>query len=171
MLCDAAWLMLAAYSFWFHIGRWHELSRWISQLLPQREALAPDLRLATLIAFWAVVRRVEESGPMDRYTDEYTRVNGGVPGAAPAFGGLAFYRRAMLPILPRPVPRGNEASHVAAAAYDEPGLGPEFGVASDHGFIHSNHLSAYACRLIEHGEFERAAPFAHGERPDLPGAG
>ena len=153
----AAWLMLAAYSFWFHIGRWHELSRWISQLLPQREALAPDLRLATLIAFWAVVRRVEESGPMDRYTDEIRGLMEVCPEQL-LHSEVWHFTASYATDLAEASAAWERSIACGRAAYDEPGLGPEFGVASDHGFIHSNHLSAYACRLIEHGEFERAAP-------------
>ena len=53
---DMAWLLLAVCWFWYHIGHWHELGRWIAQLLPYREALAADLRLAILINLYAVCR-------------------------------------------------------------------------------------------------------------------
>jgi hypothetical protein len=38
------------------------------------------------------------------------------------------------------------------------GLGPEFGVVTDHDYVLATPLWGYADILIEHGEFERAAP-------------
>jgi predicted ATPase/DNA-binding XRE family transcriptional regulator len=67
---DAAWLMLAAAWFWFHTGRWQESIRWAAQLLPHREALEADLRLAILIDLYRVSRASAESRPFDRYVDE-----------------------------------------------------------------------------------------------------
>jgi predicted ATPase/transcriptional regulator with XRE-family HTH domain len=67
---DAAWLMLAAAWFWFHTGRWQESVRWIAQLLPHREALDADVRLAILIDLYRVSRASAESRPFDRYVNE-----------------------------------------------------------------------------------------------------
>ena len=127
---DAAWLLLAVAWFWFHTGRWQESARWIAQLLPHREALDADLRLAILINLYRVSRASEEFQPVDRYTDETDGLTGGLPGQGPACGGLASSRGLLLPILPRPAPRGSESIACARAAREEPGLGPEFGVVS-----------------------------------------
>ncbi len=45
-----------------------------------------------------------------------------------------------------------------APPYDDPGLGPEFGVVTDRDHALGGPLWSYADILIEHGEFERAAP-------------
>jgi tetratricopeptide (TPR) repeat protein len=44
------------------------------------------------------------------------------------------------------------------AAYDDPGLGPEFGLVTDRDFVLGVTLWAYADILIEHGEFAQAEP-------------
>ena len=68
---DTAWLLLAADGFWFHIGHWYESARWLAQLLPHREALAADLRLAFLINLLAPLRaHRKNSSRSRRYTDE-----------------------------------------------------------------------------------------------------
>jgi predicted ATPase/transcriptional regulator with XRE-family HTH domain len=67
---DAGWLILAVSGFWYHIGRWRELSRWAVQLLPHRETFSAAQRLAVLITLHAVSRASEEFKPSGRYTDE-----------------------------------------------------------------------------------------------------
>lgn len=66
---DAAWVVVAANWFWEHSG-FYDARRWFAQLLPHRQALAPDLRLAILISHNAFADRVEASQPIDRYWDE-----------------------------------------------------------------------------------------------------
>jgi predicted ATPase/transcriptional regulator with XRE-family HTH domain len=67
---DAAWLILAAAWFWFHIGRWHEAVRWIAQLLPHREVLSAEQRLALLIDLCRVSFSPEDVQLCGRYTAE-----------------------------------------------------------------------------------------------------
>ena len=43
---DVAWLMVAVDWFWLMRGHWYEAGKWLAQLLPHRQALATDLRLA-----------------------------------------------------------------------------------------------------------------------------
>ena len=45
---DAAWLIVAVEWFWYLRGHWYERGRWLAQLLPHRQTLDADLRLATL---------------------------------------------------------------------------------------------------------------------------
>jgi predicted ATPase/transcriptional regulator with XRE-family HTH domain len=154
---DAAWMMLAAAWFWYHIGRWQDSARWTAQLLPHREVLAAELRLAVLINLYRVSRASEESQPLGRYAGEmrsllevcsdkalqaaaWHQIAGGSAGLAEA--GTAWER----------------AIACARAAREETGLGPEYGVVSDRDQALASPLWAYADILIEHGEFERAAP-------------
>jgi predicted ATPase/transcriptional regulator with XRE-family HTH domain len=67
---DAAWLIFAAAWFWFHIGRWHEAVRWIAQLLPHREVLSAEQRLALLIDLCRVSFSPEDVQLCGRYTAE-----------------------------------------------------------------------------------------------------
>ncbi len=154
---DMAWLLFAVNWFWFHTGRWYERVGWTAQLLPHREALAADVRLAHLIYFWAVARASGEFQPISRYTNEMLALLEVCPDkllhsafwhftaiySADFAGAVAAWERSLA--CARAAPAGS-------------GLGPEFGVASDRAFILGNHLWAYATRLIEQGEFGRAAP-------------
>ena len=111
---DMAWLLLAVAWFWFHTGRWQESARWIAQLLPHREALDADVRLAILINLYRVSRASEEFQPIDRYTDEMMGLLEVCPDKAHACGGLVSLSRPILPVLPRPAPRGSGRSRAPA---------------------------------------------------------
>lgn len=154
---EMAWLLLAAWWFWFHIGHWHELSRWFTQLLPYREALDANVRLATLIAFWAVGRASEQFPLMDSYTDEMLGLLEVCPEQI-LHSSFWWITALYSTDLAAASAAWERSIACGRAAYDEPGLGPEFGVAGDYEFIQSNHLLSYAHYLIEHGEFERVAP-------------
>ena len=134
-----------------------QLSRWIAQLLPHRAALDTDVRLALLIAFWAVARASEEFQPMDRYTDEMLGLLEVCPHKVlhSAFWHFTAWDSADLAEAAAAWERSIACTRVAREA---PGLGSEFGVASDRDFILGNHLWVYADRLMEYGEFARAAP-------------
>ena len=55
---DAAWLVVAVHYYWFLRGSRYEGAKWVAQLLPHRQALATDLRLATLICFYVTAFEV-----------------------------------------------------------------------------------------------------------------
>jgi len=154
---DIAWLLLAANGYRLQIGHWHESGRWIAQLLPQRGALDADLRLALLIAFWAVARASEESQPIDWYTEE---MKGLLEVCSDQILHSSFWHFTAVysADLSEAAAAWERGIICARAAREAPGLGPEFGVIADRDFILGSNLWAYADRLIEHGQFARAAP-------------
>jgi predicted ATPase/transcriptional regulator with XRE-family HTH domain len=154
---DMAWLLLAVAWFWLHTGHWYESSRWVAQLLPHRAALDTDVRLALLIFFWAVVRATEESQPMDPYTDEMLGLLAVCPHMV-QHSAFWHFTAIYSADFAEAAAAWERSIACARAAREEPGLGPEFGVASDRDFIHGNHIWMYADRLMENGEFARAAP-------------
>jgi predicted ATPase/DNA-binding XRE family transcriptional regulator len=184
---DAAWLMLAAAWFWFHTGHWQESVRWIAQLLPHREALDADVRLAILIDLYRVSRSSAESRPFDRYVDELMGLlevssdktlhaaawqqigdnEADLAEASAAWERAIAYARsahkeAGLP--PGPTagaegPSGGRPARGTPASEPRPaGLGPEYGVVTDRDYVLGTPLWGYADILTENGEFERAAP-------------
>ena len=84
--------MVAVHWFWLLRGHWYEGATWLAQLLPHRQALATDLRLATLIAFTPLRAELEEFQPVDRYTGEVMQLLEVCSRQAPAGGGLVLAR-------------------------------------------------------------------------------
>ena len=131
---DAAWLMLAVAWFWFHTGHWQESVRWAAQLLPHREALAAELRLAILVNLYRVSRASKEFQPFDRYTDE-------LMGLLKVCSDNALHAAAWNQIgdnsagLAEASAAWERSIACARAARDEAGLGPEFGVVTDRDYV------------------------------------
>jgi tetratricopeptide (TPR) repeat protein len=183
---DTAWLMLAAGWFWFHTGRWQESARWAARLLPHRETLAAEQRLALLIdlsrAIYTPARLLS-----DRYTEELMGLlevcsdkalqaaawfQIGTPPVSFAEASAAWDRAIACaraareeaglspssPAVTKGASAGRPAHAIPESEARPAGLGPEFGVVTDRDFMLAVVLRSYADMLIEHGEFERAAP-------------
>ena len=93
---------------------------------------------------WAVAQASDESPPMDRYTDEMLGLlevcSDKLLHAAAWIFHRGLFRRSC---------RGcrriwSESIACARAAYDEPGLGPEFGLLADCDFVLGTPLRSYA---------------------------
>ena len=90
---DAAWLMLAVAWFWFHTGHWQESIRWAAELLPHRESLAAELRLAILINLYRVSRAIERISAFRALQGRTDGLTEGLLGQQrPACGGLESNR-------------------------------------------------------------------------------
>ena len=156
---DAAWLMVAVHYCWFLRGARYEGATWLAQLLPHRQALATDLRLATLICFYVTAFEVEEFPPVARYMGEVRELlevssNKLLQAAAWYWLGwsatdvaqtIAFVERSIT---------------LAHAASEAPGRDAEFGPMTDRTFALATALDLYAVNLIDQGELARAAPVA-----------
>ena len=143
--------------FWYHIGHWYELGKWITQLLPHREALDTDLRLAILISLHPVAHASEEFQSINRHTAEMMgllEVCSDTLLQASAWYFVAVFSAD----LADSAGAFERSIACARAAHDGPGLGPQFGILSDRGFVLGDSLWGYADRLIEQGEFAQAAP-------------
>lgn len=156
---DAAWLMMAVSYFWNLCGYAYEEACWLAQLLPHRQTLAPDLRLALLLTFFRAAFALEEFQPIDRWTGEvtalldvcadkllqafaWTLIAGTISDAGQAAATL------------------ERGIALACAAREAPRLGAEFGAIADRDFVLGHYLLRYATLLIEQGEVARATPFA-----------
>ena len=67
---DAAWLGVALSHFWSVRLQFQEAIFWLEQLLPHRQHLPPDLRLATLLTLYHVWRGNDNFQAIDRYMAE-----------------------------------------------------------------------------------------------------
>jgi predicted ATPase/DNA-binding XRE family transcriptional regulator len=154
---DAAWLILAAAWFWYHIGHWQESARWTEQLLPQLEKLNAPQRLAVLINVYRVSRTAKESQPSDRYTDELMDLLEVCPDKA--LHAAAWHQIANHSATYAEASAAWERSIACArASSEETKLGPEYGVSTDRRYALANSLWAYAYLLVQHARFERAMP-------------
>jgi predicted ATPase/transcriptional regulator with XRE-family HTH domain len=153
---DAAWLMLAVAWFWFHTGRWQESARWAAQLLPHREALSAEQRLALLIDLSRATHTPARL-LFDRYTDELMGLLEVCPDKA--LQAAAWFQIGIQSLgFAEASAAWERAIACARSSSEEAGLGPEFGVVTDRDFMLATPLRAYADMLIEHGQFARAAP-------------
>ncbi|MCE7986684.1 MAG: NACHT domain-containing protein [Caldilinea sp. CFX5] len=153
---DAAWLMLAVSYFWVAGGHGYEETRWLAQLLPSRQTLAPDLRLAILLTFYRSAFALEEYQPIERYMTEIMALTEGCAYKILQASTWCFvawttadHRQAAVHI----------EQGIALADAQEDGLapGPEFGAIADRDFALATHLWGYAVFLFNHGEIGRSA--------------
>ncbi|MFN8491778.1 MAG: BTAD domain-containing putative transcriptional regulator [Caldilineaceae bacterium] len=156
---DAAWLIVAANWFWEHRGFYAEARRWFAHLLPHRQMLAPDLRLAILISHNAFAIRLETAQPIDRYWDEIM--------ALQEITSISILRAAAWFFFTWHAADSSQAAAAleqtiafARAAGAAPALGPEFGLFTDWVFILGTALRVYADCLIHLGKLTTAAAFA-----------
>jgi hypothetical protein len=113
--------------------------------------------MALLLYLWSIARATEEPRPMDPYTVEMRSLLDRCPEQL-LHSGFWHFTACDCGDLPEAAAAWERAIACARASREGPELGPEFGVASDHDFILGNDLWALAQRLVDHGEFARAAP-------------
>lgn len=156
---DAAWLMLAVQWYWLVHGQWAEANLWLARLVPHRQALATDLRLAILINLCAVARALEEFQPVDRYADELMQLMEN--GANELLHAHVWHFIAVYSAdFSQAAAAWERSIAFARAAGEAPGLGAEFCLFTDCDFILITALYLYATALIECGEVARAEPLA-----------
>jgi predicted ATPase/transcriptional regulator with XRE-family HTH domain len=153
---DAAWLMVAVSYFWVLCGYGYEEAQWLAQLLPHRQTLAPDLRLAILLTFFRATSILEEFQPIDRWTREVMPLlTDDVDKLLQAFAwfliaGTISDRTQAAAALEKAIVLAREA----------PSLGVEFGAIADQEFVLDEYLGWYAAFLLEQGEVASAIPVA-----------
>jgi len=156
---DAAWLMVAVHYYWFLRGSRYEGARWLAHVLPHRQALATDLRLAILICFYVTAFEVEEFPPVDLYSGEVKElleVCSNKLLQAAALYWLAWSATAVA----QTVALVEQCIALVRAADEAPVPGADFGPMTDRTFELASALDLYAANLIDQGEFARAAPVA-----------
>jgi len=154
---DAAWLMLAVSYFWNLCGYGYEEARWLAQLLPYRQALDSDLRLAILLTFYRAAFALEEFQPIDRWASEVMGLLEGCTDKLLQATGWSWLAGAISDV-DQAIAAREQGIAAARAASEMPGLGAEFGALADRDFVLAAHLWGYAAFLIEQGEVTRAMP-------------
>ena len=74
---DAAWLGVALSHFWSVHLNFQEAIYWFEQLLPHRQSLPHDLRLALLLALYHFWRGQDDFGSIDGYMEELRQLQAG----------------------------------------------------------------------------------------------
>ncbi len=156
---DAAWLMVAVHYYWFLRGSRYEGAKWLAQLLPHRQTLAPDLRLATFICFYVTAFEVEELPPVDRYTGEVMALLEVCSDKLLQAAAWIWLATATSDIA-QAATLFEQCVALTRAASEAPALGAEFCLFTDRDFILATSLGDYAEILIDQGEVARAAPVA-----------
>lgn len=154
---DAAWLLLATSYFWNMAGHGYEEARWLSQLLPNRHALATNLRLAILLTFFRAAFSLDEFQPTDRYLQECMLLLEDCPHRL-LHAATWSYRAFTAPDGDQTLSATERAIALTRLDDETPELGAEFGALADRDFLLAMHLLSYATLLIDRGEIRRAAP-------------
>ena len=152
---DAAWLLLAAGFFWYLNGHRYEDAGWLARLLPHRQALAADLRLAILIDFVASANGIAEFPTLAPFMDEIVALMEICPHKELHANAWTF----MAWSAPDASQTAAALAHAVKLARDAcraPALGPEFGTPSDRDFLLAASLWGYANFLINQGQVVEA---------------
>ncbi|MCB0120728.1 MAG: hypothetical protein KDE58_00715, partial [Caldilineaceae bacterium] len=156
---EAAWLIAAINWFWSHHAQAYEAGRWLTQLLPHRQLLEPELRLAFLIVVHAHAAGVEEFSPIARYRAELLSLVESSQHPLLQVAGWVWLARYAADSA-QFVYAYEQAVVLAQRADESSVLGTEFGLLADHDFLLGATLSGYADYLGQQGEIARSAALA-----------
>lgn len=152
---NASWLVLAASWFWLIYSKNYESARWIARLLPHRQALDPDLRLAVILWYYAFASQLEDFQPIDRYSGEIKQLLAGC--GHPILHAAAWHWIAeTTPDRAQTAAASEYGIALAREAIQSPGPGSAFGLLADSEWIVAGNLCNYAKRLVEYGDFVQA---------------
>jgi predicted ATPase/DNA-binding SARP family transcriptional activator len=156
---DAAWLGLALSHYWAVRLYFHEAAFWVEQLLPHRQRLPHDLRLATLLTLYHVWRGRDDFQSIDRYLTELVQLqeasgDAGLRAVACRCMGVATadYDRAVA-LWEQCIGLLNEAGSEPDAATIKVG---GYCAYSDRTYQLAFALFRYAIRLIDAGVYDTA---------------
>lgn len=153
---DTAWLILASIFYCRLRGHWYEELGWLKAVLVHRHHFSPELRLALLIAFYTVARTQEEFETVNHYRGELIELANCCPNKLLQSGAWAFVA-VVTADFAQAVAAWEKAMALGREAGALPMLGDEFCVCADRLFALGSAGDNYATRLIEHGEFAKAA--------------
>ncbi|MFN8491771.1 MAG: helix-turn-helix domain-containing protein [Caldilineaceae bacterium] len=156
---DMAWLVVALHWFWGWRGHSYEGLGWLTQLLPHRQVLETNLRLATFVSFYSIARAIEDFQPLRHYWREFLALLEANTDNLLGSAGWLFIAVYASDVAPT-VAAYERSIALARTAHGTPGLGPEFCLFTDRDFILPSVLWNYAVFLLAIGEVARAAPLA-----------
>ncbi|MEZ4731566.1 MAG: hypothetical protein R3E79_30985 [Caldilineaceae bacterium] len=156
---DLAWLIIAASWFWFLCDYGYERGRWLQQVLPNRAALLPAMRLAILIDVLNSARVVAALQPIDPYIAEIMPLLASCP--YKLLQAVAWFFLAQFTTDVTQTGAALERSvALARTATDSPTLGPEFCAHADRDFILPANMLGVVTFLLDQGEVIRATGLA-----------
>ncbi|MEZ4866272.1 MAG: BTAD domain-containing putative transcriptional regulator [Caldilineaceae bacterium] len=156
---EAAWLIVAINWFWSHHAQSYEAERWLAQLLPHRQLLEPELRLAFLIVVHAHAAGLAESAPIARYRAELLSLVESSQHPLLQVAGWVWLARYAADSV-QFVYAYERAAALAQNSEESSVLDAEFGLLADHDFLLGATLSGYADYLGQQGEVARSASLA-----------
>lgn len=148
--------MLAGDYFWVLAGYGYEEARWLAQLLPHRQALTPDLRLAILLTFYRAAFALEEFQPLDPCMREVWQLLEDCAHKLLHATAWCFCAWTISDVAQATA----TTERGIGLAREAPALGGEFCALADRDFVLAAHLWGYAAFLVGQGEAVRAAPIA-----------
>ena len=154
---DAAWLLVASSWYCRLRDQWDEEVGWFQALLPHRQRFSPALQLAFLICFCTLAHAPEDFATLNHYADDLIALTTVCTNKVLGAGVWHFLAKAA-PDFEQAARAWAQSISLAREAAHLPGLGPEFGVASDYHFVLGGALNFYATRLLEQGAFAQATP-------------
>ncbi len=152
---DAAWLGVALGHFWSVRLQFQEATFWLAQLLPHRQHLPPDLRLAILLTLYHVWRGNDNFEAIDRYMAELrelqrTSLNPCLPAVAWRYMAVATAD------FVQAVNCWKQCTGLLRAAGDASPIDHTYGAYSDSLYQLAFALFRYAIRLIDVGDYGAA---------------
>jgi len=156
---DATWLMLATCWSWEHRGLYEEAHHWFAQLLPHRQLLPTDLRLAIMVWYCPFVLRLHGAQLIEGFWDELLALQANSSLAALRTGFWVFYA-SQAPDATAHAQALEKALDYARAAHEAPIVEPEYCFYTDSDFILGVTINLYAMNLIELGDATAAARLA-----------
>ena len=153
---DTAWLIIASIFYCRLRGHWYEELGWLQSVLAHRHQFTPELRLALFIAFYTVARTQEAFEKVSHYRDELIELADCCSDKLLQSAAWAFVATATADFS-QAAAAWEKSMALGREADGLPKLGDEFCVCADYLFVLGSAAHNYATRLIEHGEFAKAA--------------
>jgi predicted ATPase/DNA-binding SARP family transcriptional activator len=156
---DATWLGVALHHFWYAHGYWYEGAKWLEPLLPRGHMLGAELHLATLLAVYTYWRALEDFQSIDQHMGEVMQSLEVCPHKVLCAAGWQLIAVSTSDFS-QAVVIWEKCIILAREAVAAPGPGSEFGIFADGAHVLAEALFRYAIRLIDVGEYGRAAQFS-----------
>ncbi|MEZ4866281.1 MAG: BTAD domain-containing putative transcriptional regulator [Caldilineaceae bacterium] len=158
---EAAWLGVALCHTWHIRARWYEVAKMLEQVLPHRQTLAPDLRLAVLLTLYRFWRALHTFAPIEAYAAELNQLE--QTSLEPLLRAAAWFYLANATPDPHEAGRGFDLClTLLDQAATLPGPGTEFCFFADRTSLLAMTYFRYALRLIdETGAYDHAEKLAN----------
>ncbi|MEZ4731570.1 MAG: BTAD domain-containing putative transcriptional regulator [Caldilineaceae bacterium] len=152
---DAAWLGVALSHFWGVRLQFHEATFWLEQLLPHRQSLPPDLRLATLLTLYHVWRGNDNFASIDGYMAELRELQ--AASTNPCLQAVAWRCMGVATAdFAQAMRCWERCIGLLRAAGDTASMEPTYSAYSDSGYQLAFALFRNAIRLIDVGDYRAA---------------